>query len=705
MQGFVMRGSRIVISTALTGLLLAGLSVPAHATTASMPEAVTAVDPGRPGPYDVDEAEYDVPAVNLPGFAAPVAMRGVVVAPVAARGARPLILFLHGLHHPCYDAATRVEIAAWPCPDSARVLPNHRGYLAMQRLLASQGYLTVSIDANAISAQEEQSSRDHGAQARSTLVRHHLSRWADWAGAGRADAPAAVREAPRADLTRVLLVGHSRGGEGVNRAALDSLRPPPAGDDGYPGVARWTVRGTVLIAPTLYGHNPVPDVPSMTILPSCDGDVVDQHGQIYADGNRGVTPRTALHSVVYMVGANHNYFNSEWTPGQAQAAGWDDAARHPRLGNDPHCGVESPDRLTADQQQSAGKAYVAGAARLFIHGDDRVRPLLDGSGVRAPSAGPVRIHTHALGGARAPLIVPNNRLTIDGSGARLCQQVDPDPATTCLADDEGRSPHFAPFGKRSPHPQHKPEPDRHAVALTWSAPGEAVSMRPPRPVSVTGAEALAMRIIVPPGSAAETVMDVAVTDTSGRHARLGSVRLTGLPGTRVTASYWAQEVRVPLTVARSTGVDLRSIAALALTPRSGPGSAWLMDVWGWRPGAGPSTPAPLLRVDIGHETVDEGDAGIRTHRIPITVTGHSGGHGQVRLFLTDPTTKKTTERLVTLDSADPYVTVAVDVEGNTHPDGHRRHVLTARAVSGVVVGNYIGGLDVRDDDPAPHGGA
>ena len=47
-------------------------------------------------------------------------------------------------------------------------------------------------------------------------------------GAGRGSAPAVVKAAPRADLAKVFLMGHSRGGEGVNRAAMDSLTPPPA---------------------------------------------------------------------------------------------------------------------------------------------------------------------------------------------------------------------------------------------------------------------------------------------------------------------------------------------------------------------------------------------------------------------------------------------------------------------------------------------
>ena len=69
---------------------------------------------------------------------------------------------------------------------------------------------------------------------------------------------------------------------------MDSLTPPPAAQDGYHGKVRWTIRGVLLIGPTIFGHNPVPDVPSATILPGCDGDVSDLQGQMYVDATRDV---------------------------------------------------------------------------------------------------------------------------------------------------------------------------------------------------------------------------------------------------------------------------------------------------------------------------------------------------------------------------------------------------------------------------------
>ncbi|PSK58817.1 hypothetical protein B0E38_01226 [Streptomyces sp. 111WW2] len=665
---------------------------PSQAPPAKLPPQLPAgtVDPGRPGPFATATGEYTLDPVRLPGLSAPVEMRGVVVAPKGATGKRPLALFLHGRHATCYVPGQGEEAVTidWPCADGARPIPSHRGYLQDQELLASQGYVTVSISANGINGQDGDL-EDGGAQARSSLVRSHLARWADWA-ARTSTAPAAVRRGPKADLSRVLLVGHSRGGEGVDRAAMDSLYPPPADQDGHPGRARWNIRGTVLIGPTAFGQNPVPDVPSLTILPGCDGDVSDLQGQLYVDGTRGVSRGRALHSAVRVTGANHNYFNTEWTPGQAQAPASDDFWEDPE-DPDPVCSVDSPTRLTAEQQHRAGATYIAAAARLFVAGDDRVRELVDGTGRRAPSADPARVLTHAVGAGRGAGFLPDAGVQVTGGG-RLCSAVDTDPGVACLGEDaHGSSPHFAYW-------QPDREAGRGAIALDWSAPGTAARVRPGAPVSLNGARSLALRVIVPPGSTG-TRLDVAVTDDAGRRATLGAVRADGLPGSERTASYWAQELRVPLTAATRAGVDLRRVAALELTPRSRAGKAWLMDAYAWHPGTPQVRPAPLARVDVGRTTVEEGDSGSRTYHVPVRVSGK--GTGTVRMYVMEGFGTVVEERLVTVRSGRPFVDVPVKVTGNTRYGGDSSHDLLVKAVHGSVVGSYAGGVTVAEDDPMP----
>jgi hypothetical protein len=630
------------------------------------PRPAGAVDPGRSGPYRTKTGEYTLPSIALPGYPAPIEMRAVVVAPVGVPGARPLALFLHGRHNTCFgtDAAT----LEWPCHDGMQPIPSYRGYLQAQQLLASQGYVTVSISANGVNGQDVDT-LDQGAQARSSLVRRHLAQWADWAGAGGRSAPDIVR-ATRADLSKVLLVGHSRGGEGVNRAALDSLTPPPRGS-GYDGRVRWTVRGTLLIGPTIFGHNPAPDVPSVTILPGCDGDVWDLQGQMYLDATRGLSRGAALHSALYVVGANHNYFNTEWTPGQSEAPSTDDFFRP----DDPLCSSGVPNRLTPAQQQNVGATYIAAAARLFVAGDQRVLPLVDGSGVRAPSADPARVLSHAVGGARTPLVVPDAATAVSGAG-RLCAEVTTDAANAC--DDPVLSltqPHFVPLGDV------REDPDRFAVTLSGTA-----TIRPARPVSLAGSESIALRLIVPPNSTGNR-FDVAVTDTRGRRTQLGTVTLDGLPATEQMSALWAQEVRVP-----SRGVG--EVASLELTST---GQAWLIDASGWRSGLPDPRPVALPRVDVSDLTVSEGDEGTRTYEVEVTASG--GGTGQARLFVGTEDGTFTTDVFTVHSGLADEVTVAVT--GNTRWSTGSVRWVYAKALHGAVGGDYVGGLRVRDDDPKP----
>ncbi|MFI8089778.1 hypothetical protein ACIF9R_15870 [Streptomyces sp. NPDC086080] len=646
------------------------------------------VDPGRAGPYRTVTGTYDLDPVRLPGFDTPVEMTAEVVAPKGATGSRPLALFLHGRHGTCYKPGSEDDVTGdWPCADGYKPIPSHLGYLRDQRLLASQGYVTVSISANGINAQDWEA-EDAGAQARSSLVRQHLARWADWT-AHRSSAPAVVRKAAKADLSRVLLVGHSRGGEGVNRAVMDSLYPPPAAEDGYRGPVRWKVRGTVLIGPTIFGQNPVADVPSVTLLPGCDGDVSDLQGEVFVDGTRGIGRGAALHSAVYMVGANHNYFNSEWTPGEAVAPAMDDFWSDPEE-PDPVCTPGAATRLTAAQQHKAGATYIAAAARLFVAGDDRVRPLLDGSGKRARSADPARVLTHAVGGRRSGGFLPDGGAKV--TGARLCSAIDPDPAVACLDPEApGSSPHFAWW-------ETEQETGRGAVDLKWSVPGKAARITPAEPLSLRGSQKLALRVFVPPNTTG-TKFDVSVTDSSRRRVTLGSVRVDGLPGSAHTASHWAQELRVPLSAASRAGLDLRHVTSLELTPRSRSGQAWLMDAWGWAPGTSAVKAHALPRVDVGRTIVEEGDSGTRTYRIPVEISGH--GSGQVRVYVLTPGSGRAENRLVTVRPGSDVIDVPVEVRGDTAYGDDVQHDIAVKAVHNAVVGKHRGGVTVENDDPEP----
>ncbi|WP_349362163.1 hypothetical protein [Streptomyces sp. H27-C3] len=319
-----------------------------------------------------------------------------------------------------------------------------------------------------------------------------------------------------------------------------------------------------------------------------------------------------------------------------------------------------------------------------------MRPLLDGSDRRAPSADPARVLTHAVGVNRTSAFLPDTSVAV--TGGRLCAQVHPDPARACLDGEKAEvSPHFASW-------EASPEPGRDAVAMSWSKPGTPARVRPAKPISLAGAEALALRVIAPPNTTG-TELDVTLVDTKGRRATLGQARVDGLPDSARTASYWAREIRVPLSAAVPAKLDLKHVTALELTPRTGSGRAWLMDTWGWRPGTPAVRAAALPRVDIGRLAVKEGNAGERTYRMPVNVSGK--GSGRVRLFVPKPGTDEVTSRVVTVRPGSSAIDIPVTVKGNTRYDYDISHDAFVKAVRGVAVGSHRGGVTALNDDPMP----
>jgi hypothetical protein len=97
--------------------------------------------------------------------------------------------------------------------------------------------------------------------------------------------------------------------------------------------------------------------------------------------------------------------------------------------------------------------------------------------------------------------------------------------------------------------------------------------------------------------------------------------------------------------------------------------------------------------------VQEGDTGTKTYQVPVRITGRGGG--QVLLFLVDTGTYETTSWLATVRPGDRAIKVPVRITGDTlWGEGEGNHLL-AKSERGLVIGDYIGGVQVLDDDPRP----
>jgi hypothetical protein len=679
------------VSVVSGGRVLAGAAADQRGTAraASVPTVppvskVLAKDPGISGKYKTTSFKYALPSVTIPGYQQKIEMRGNVVAPVGAKGRRGVVLFLHGRHITCYTPGGEDVSIDWPCAGGQKSIPSYLGYTAQQKLLASQGFVSVSISANGINGQDGQD-LDAGAAARALLVRRHLDLLADW-GAGKGAGPAARTQlAGHLNMRKVMTVGHSRGGEGVNRAAIKTM----PGD-------RFTIIGQVLVAPTDFGQQVAVGLPTTVILPYCDGDVSDLQGQMYVDqGAQLATGDRSLKSSVLVVGANHNYFNSQWTPGVAAAPSnddwWDD--------KDAVCGTQAPQRLTGAQQRAVGSTYVAAAARTYLTTDYSARALLDGTSVRAASAGKAVVLTHATGGRRTSLVAATSSPTFaagPGASASVCKPAAADESATCDPDNPTESPHWTPqtWGPFGNVPS--------AIKIGWTAKGAKVSFTPKR--ALGSSQYLDVRVVVPRQASAPT-FEVLLRDAKGKVAVLSPVRKPSvLPGPTI-GNGWAQDVRVKVPA----GTVLRAGASIVLRSTSTRGQVYLLDVYGSAPGLIASTASvrtvPVL--DLPLATLLPASPGSATAVIHVPVRNTATVSGKVEITVLDPDSMAGWKTVHTIQPGQTSLdlTVPRPPQDDAYSDptsGAAGAYLFARAVRNAVVDGYVGVVAAASGAPRPH---
>lgn len=643
-----------------------------------LPGTVTLpTDPGVPGSYDVSTSDYTLPPVQIAGMPEPIEMVGHVVEPAesASTGPRPLVLFLHGRHSVCYnpDDENGGDDGQWPCRAPQLEIPSQLGYDYAQRVLASQGYATVSVRVNGINAQDYRL-QDGGADARAEIVERHLDHWAGLAAAHQLD------------MDRVVLVGHSRGGEGVDRAALE-----------IPLSAPYRIAGQVLVAPTNFGAQTAAYVPTVTLLPYCDGDVSDLQGQKFTDVARDlVAGDTSLKSSVLVMGANHNYFNTEWTPDIAQAPAWDD------WGGDENsaCHPDHADRLTPEEQQAVGTAYIAGAVHLFADDEQDVLPLFDGSRARVASAGDSQVLSHAIGGGRdvrAPAVSATRSLP-DGATTRMCSSsVAPTRVASCASG--------VTYGWVWPHwvEAWDSAPTRTFFEMRWTAAGQSGGLLLDEPVDLSS-ERLELRTIVDPENG-PVELRVRITDTNGDSALLATVGevLPAVADGADTAKYWAQTLIADPSGA--AGVDLANVARVDLVSVTPQGRVWVADL-----SAAPAELAPvpaqrLATIDLRDVTVDEGDGNgseSATASVPFEVVGEITRPAKVVVMTTGQ--GRGEKQRFTLDLAPGQTSGSIPV--SYLPDNHDDHPRSLTQVAvwatrNVMTDAYAATLTVKDDDPTP----
>lgn len=561
------RAERLLIAASIVAIALSGCSSPPEQPVPTpSPSGSSGTPPSQspsgpteqeqvallasPGRYDVAETDYELPDLMVPGLSGPVEVVGHVVGPVGAAEALPVVVLLHGYWASCWSA--RESSTAWPCPRGQKPIGNHLGYRYLQERLASHGFLTVSVSANGVNVLATDMGDDAGAAARSVLVRHHL----DELASGGIDA---LAQWPSIDLRSVLLMGHSRGGEGVDRAAFEQ-----------PAQAPWEISGVVLVGSTAFEPAPSSRTAVVAMSGDCDGDVGPSLGQLYVD--RAAEP-DAVRSSVLIRGANHNYFNTEWDEHiSVSGGGYDDVVSEGGM-VDPICEPTSPTRLDPDaQRETLARGMTVVASALLTDSDIADRVLQ--SVVPFPATAGGKVWVTPTGSGRR-IFAPQESTDVaasPGASASLCRTVSEtdDPRDCGRGGNQGVNPHW-------PNATAGPTVGR-AVEFDWSQAGSRVTVTPSEPLDLSGSGALQARIAVDAGGDPVS-FEVEVADASGRTAVAGTWGpVEAMPGGPVLPSRrWAQLLAVPLGPI-ADAVDLSRIASVQLRVDTAGGRIWLLDL-------------------------------------------------------------------------------------------------------------------------------
>ncbi|WP_341236911.1 hypothetical protein [uncultured Limnobacter sp.] len=266
------------------------------------------------------------------GIAYNADVNALVRYPLDGDGPFPVVLYLHGRHVTCSYLGNEF-LSTGECDlELPRVLgqpvnviksvDSYKGYDYMARNLAAHGYVVVSINANDVN--DKDLAGDAGVQARSELILHHLDILREINETGfysKLDQPylfASLRG--KIDMTKVGLMGHSRGGQGVTHVLSVNQARGPTIEVGELRPAGSTfnqphnIRAVFALAPTNFDFINAPNTTFAVLLPYCDGDVSNLQGAFMYDESRNLEETTPSRKFqLVAMGANHNFYNTTWS--------------------------------------------------------------------------------------------------------------------------------------------------------------------------------------------------------------------------------------------------------------------------------------------------------------------------------------------------------------------------------------------------------
>jgi len=309
--------------------IIAALLLPAApAVAASAPAAVPAAagnmldpdtlpDPTARGPFaasTIQETKLGTVALQEPNSqgGAPTAgsaqaaenieIRGALYYPSDRREPSPVLVLVHGNHGSCDVAGSNATLS---CNQFKR---NEAGYAYLGENLATWGYTVFSVSQDQLMMRQDSTS-GKGMHQRRLLIAATLDALtaANQPGGLPVDEHTTLGTTlvGKLDMTRIGLMGHSRGGDAVT-SFIDYNRIRTDGP-------RYPLRGVIALAPVDYERKAPYGVPFMSVLPWCDGDVSNLQGARFFERSQYINGENPFPSIqVSHLGANHNWYNSVW---------------------------------------------------------------------------------------------------------------------------------------------------------------------------------------------------------------------------------------------------------------------------------------------------------------------------------------------------------------------------------------------------------
>jgi hypothetical protein len=339
------------------------------------------------------------------------------------------------------------------------------------------------------------------------------------------------------------------------------------------------------LAPVDFNRFVVNNAALNVMLPYCDGDVSDLQGvHFYDDARYNVPGDNAPKHYELVMGANHNFYNTVWTPATSPFPGAanDWLAFVPGGHSDSHCGSgKTSQRLTEAQQRGTGLAYMSAFFRAYVGGETQFIPILTGDAPPPPSAqtNDLFVSYHAPANRRLDInrLLNDTNLTTNTQGAavtqtaltpyELCGGDAPQPQR-CIPDAlNAQQPHTTPSAR-------SPLRGLSQLKTGWNdLTGNYRNNVPATLGNVSGFQAIQFRVSVNFADArnlADLAQDfrVVLTDASGASS---SVRVSDVSG----ALYFPpgevapvpkvvlNTVRVPLSA--FGGVNLNAVRSVQLT--------------------------------------------------------------------------------------------------------------------------------------------